>query len=127
HASSHLYSSSIVRPHHSSPLFPYTTLFRSLGSRKGKERTFEIRASRVARSRPRFAVWDLEDFAVRRRRIYGRACDDLVGVAAVLATLIELKRARARANVLGVISRAEEIGFHGALAFAAQGGLPGNS
>ena len=98
-----------------------------LGSRKGKERTFEIRASRVARSRPRFAVWDLEDFAVRRRRIYGRACDDLVGVAAVLATLIELKRARARANVLGVISRAEEIGFHGALAFAAQGGLPGNS
>src|SRR5207244_5030903 len=84
HASSHLYSSSIVRPHHSSPLFPYTTLFRSLGSRKGKERTFEIRASRVARSRPRFAVWDLEDFAVRRRRIYGRACDDLVGVAAVL-------------------------------------------
>jgi endoglucanase len=48
-------------------------------------------------------------------------------VAAVLATILELKRKKARVNVLGVISRAEEIGFHGALACAASGRLPKNS
>lgn len=98
-----------------------------LGSRKGTDRMFEIRAERLAHSQPGFAVWELEDYAVRGGRIYGRACDDLIGVASILATLIELQRTRARTNVLGVISRAEEIGFQGALAFAAQGSLPKNS
>ena len=76
---------------------------------------------------PRFAVWELEDFSMRRGKIYGRACDDLIGVAAALATIIELKSKKARVNVLGVISRAEEIGFDGALACAASGRLPKNS
>src|SRR6185295_16989758 len=65
--------------------------------------------------------------AIRRGQIHGRACDDLGGVAAILATLIELKRRRARANVIGVISRAEEIGFLGALAVAAAKRLPKQS
>jgi len=98
-----------------------------LGRRQGFDKTFEIRASQPCHIGPGFAVWDLEDFAVQHGRIYGRSCDDLIGVAAILATLIELKRERARTNVLGVISRAEEVGFHGALAFAAGGGLPKNS
>lgn len=76
---------------------------------------------------PAFAVWELEDFAVREGVIHGRACDDLVGVASVLATLIELKRHRARVNVIGVIARAEEIGFLGAMAVAAGKRLPKNS
>jgi endoglucanase len=41
--------------------------------------------------------------------------------------MIELKRSRARVNVIGAISRAEEVGFHGALAMAATGGLPRNA
>jgi endoglucanase len=98
-----------------------------LGRREGPDKTFELRAGQTNRATPRFAVWELEDFAVRQGKIHGRACDDLIGVAAILATLIELKRARAQANVLGIISRAEEVGFHGALAFAAGGGLPKNS
>ena len=76
---------------------------------------------------PRFGVWKLEDFALRRGRVYGRACDDLIGVASILATLIELKRAAARVHVLGVISRAEEVGYQGALAVADAGVLPKNS
>src|SRR4051812_48022128 len=68
---------------------------------------------------PKFAVWELTDFAVKRNHIHGRACDDLIGVAAALASIIELKKRRARVNVLGLISRAEEVGFHGALALAA--------
>src|SRR6185295_15601887 len=65
--------------------------------------------------------------AIRRGQIHGRACDDLGGVAAILATLIELKRRRARVNVIGVISRAEEVGFLGAMAVAAAKELPKNS
>jgi len=57
---------------------------------------------------------------VQQGRIRGRACDDLIGVAAILATLIQLKRTAARVDVIGVISRAEEIGFLGALAVGAE-------
>jgi endoglucanase len=75
-------------------------------------------------SRPAFAVWELEDFAVRGGLIHGRSCDDLVGVASVLATLIELKRLGRKVHVIGVISRAEEVGFMGALTVAGAGLLP---
>jgi len=76
---------------------------------------------------PSFAVWELADFSLRRRQIHARACDDLIGVAAILAVLITLKHSRARVNVIGVISRAEEVGFHGALAVAASRQLPKNA
>jgi putative aminopeptidase FrvX len=98
-----------------------------LGKRIGREMQFEIRAQRPCQIPPRFAVWELEDFAVRKGLIHARACDDLIGVAAILATLIELKRTRARVHVIGVISRAEEVGFHGALTVAASKILPTNS
>lgn len=90
------------------------------------DRCFEI-LGRTGRVRPEFAVWELPDFAVRGGRIHGRACDDLIGVAASLATLIELRRSGARVNVIGVISRAEEVGFHGALTVAASRRLPKNT
>jgi endoglucanase len=51
----------------------------------------------------------------------------LIGAAAVLATLIELRRSRARVHVVGVLSRAEEVGFRGALALAAGRVLPKES
>lgn len=101
-----------------------------LGRRFGADKQFEVIASRIDlahQPQPRFAVWELDDFAVRNGRIHGRSCDDLIGVAAVLATMIELKRARARVHVIGVISRAEEIGFQGALTVADAKLLPRNS
>jgi putative aminopeptidase FrvX len=112
----------------------------TLGPAAAKPKQFEIYA--VKRRAPRkrlqtersrnsapaqFAVWELEDFAVRDGRLHGRSCDDLIGVAAVLSTLIELKERRARVNVIGVISRAEEIGFLGALTIATQKILPADS
>src|SRR3989442_105102 len=92
-----------------------------LGRRAGAEKQFEIHvralppssAARGACPRdqpaeagagpPRFtcAVWELADFSARRGRIYGRSCDDLIGVAAVLATLIELKEQRGHVNAIG--------------------------
>lgn len=76
---------------------------------------------------PAFAVWELEDFAVRSGLIHGRACDDLIGVAAILATLIEAKKSRSRCWLIGAITRAEEVGFGGALALASARSLPGDA
>ena len=98
-----------------------------LGPRSGKPKEFRLHARQTSEIKPTFAVWELEDFAVRKGHIHGRACDDLVGVASILATLIELKRRRARVNVIGMIARAEEIGFRGAMAVAAGKRLPKNS
>ena len=67
---------------------------------------------------PQFGVWHLEGFRVLGDRIHGRACDDLVGVAAILETLIRLKASNAPVHVQGLITRAEEVGFHGSLLLA---------
>jgi putative aminopeptidase FrvX len=93
----------------------------------GSPKQLELRATRRTQPHgpsPSFAVWELEDFAVRGGRIHGRSCDDLVGVASVLAALIELKRLDRKVHVIGVISRAEEVGFMGALTVAGAGLLP---
>jgi putative aminopeptidase FrvX len=107
-------------------LMPGATSAR-LGARSAKPKEFKLHVSQTPETAPTFAVWELEDFTVKKGLIHGRACDDLVGVASILATLIELKRRRALVNVIGVISRAEEIGFLGAMAVAAGNRLPKNS
>ncbi|HWD92397.1 MAG TPA: M20/M25/M40 family metallo-hydrolase [Verrucomicrobiae bacterium] len=98
-----------------------------LGNRPGQAKEFELHSREPLSVPPQFAVWELEDFAVRNGRIHGRACDDLVGVASILATLIALQRSGARVHVIGVIARAEEIGFLGAMAVAAAKRLPKDS
>jgi endoglucanase len=90
-----------------------------LEKRVGKKNFFVLRATKMLGTPPKFAVWELQDFAARNGKIFGRACDDLIGVACTLVSMIELKRTKSRVHVLGVISRAEEVGFHGALAIAA--------
>jgi len=98
-----------------------------LGKRLSSEKEFEIRFDTTVEPAPAFGVWDVEEFALRAGKIHGRVCDDLIGVAAILATLIELKQARAKVNVIGFLSRAEEVGFHGALAAAQSKQLPKNA
>jgi putative aminopeptidase FrvX len=107
-------------------LIPGGTRARLAKRAKGDQQ-FELRTEREPRAAPKFAVWDTEDFAVRRGRIRGRACDDLIGVAGILGVLITLKRRGARASVLGVLTRAEEAGFHGALTVAAARRMPRDS
>lgn len=98
------------------------TLGRSVPHKR--EKRFEIHAAAAVQQAPEFAVWDLSGFGVRRGRVRGRVCDDLIGVAAILGSLIELKRRAAKTNVVGFMSRAEEVGFQGALAAAAAGSFP---
>ena len=59
-------------------------------------------------------MWDLKPYQIRKDRLYSRACDDLVGCAAVLSLLAELKRRRIRKKVVGIFTVAEEAGLHGA-------------
>jgi putative aminopeptidase FrvX len=98
-----------------------------LGIALAGEKEFEILADQPVEIEPQFGVWALNEFAIRKGRIIGRACDDLIGVAAILTTLIELRRSRRNSWVIGVITRAEEIGFGGALALAKSGKLPDDS
>jgi putative aminopeptidase FrvX len=92
-----------------------------------KNRDYELHAKSDAPETPSFAVWDLPPFEARRGLIRGRACDDLIGVATILAVLAGIKSTRAARNVVGVLSRAEEVGFQGALALAEAKRLPKKS
>ncbi len=71
-----------------------------------------------------FAMWDLSAFAVREGKVYSRACDDLVGCAALVAAFQELERTGAEGACLGLFTRAEEVGFVGAMELARSGLLP---
>jgi endoglucanase len=91
------------------------------------EKEFVLESKQRLDGDPTYAVWELEDFAVRKAQIHGRACDDLIGCASILATMVELKQKKVSAHVLGVITRSEEVGFHGALMVAEEKLLPSDA
>lgn len=63
-----------------------------------------------------FAMWGFPGFEVVNGHITGRVCDDLLGAAAVFATLTEVAAQQpAGVAVWGLFTRAEEVGFLGAL------------
>jgi endoglucanase len=68
-----------------------------------------------------FAMWDLPACEVKDGRIYSRACDDLINCATILALFHELERTQTEASVIGLFSRAEEVGFVGAIHLAKSG------
>ncbi|MCS6858767.1 MAG: M28 family peptidase [Abditibacteriales bacterium] len=71
-----------------------------------------------------FAMWDLAPFRYHSDYVYSRAIDDLAGCAALLSTLDALTRSRADADVYGVFTRAEEVGFVGATGLTQVEGVP---
>ena len=71
-----------------------------------------------------FSMWDLPACELDGGRVYSRACDDLIGCAAIVATLRELERSGSEANVRGLFTRAEEVGFVGAMQLAQSGCVP---
>jgi endoglucanase len=71
-----------------------------------------------------FGMWDVPAVAVRGDRLLAAAIDDVLSVVVALATLRELKRSRAAAHVWAVFTRAEEVGFHGAIELARSGRIP---
>ena len=96
-----------------------------VGTTPDKQRpTYPVRAHvRVAgrRAVPAGApgMFDVGVGRVRGGKFHSRVCDDLAGAAAALAMLDELHDARPlRATVAVLLTRAEEVGFIGALAAA---------
>jgi len=61
-----------------------------------------------------FGMWNLPPFERWNGTIKSRACDDLVGCAAIVSVLQELSRQDIAAHCYAVFTRAEEVGFLGA-------------
>jgi putative aminopeptidase FrvX len=71
-----------------------------------------------------FAMWDLPAFELKKGKIFSRACDDLIGCAVIVAMLRELERSGAECSVYALFTRAEEVGFIGAIHLAKSERLP---
>ena len=71
-----------------------------------------------------FRMWDLPAFELRAGNIRSRACDDLIGCACIVAMLRELEQSGAECAAYGLFTRAEEVGFVGAIQLAKSGVLP---
>jgi putative aminopeptidase FrvX len=79
----------------------------------------EVKRIKIDRAIPAdatFAMWDLPKAHCTKKLFVSPACDDLAQVSTVLALLRRLALGGARASVQALFTRAEEIGFAGALA-----------
>jgi hypothetical protein len=70
-----------------------------------------------------FGTWDLTPGELRGGRLLSRACDDLVGAAAILCALELLAREGHPGRILGIFTRAEETGFVGCQSLLRSGAL----
>lgn len=75
-------------------------------------------------SRGAFGTWDVPMFRVQAGKLRALAIDDVLNVAVMLATLAEVQRRRLDTEVWCVFTRAEEVGFHGAIEIAKAGKIP---
>lgn len=69
-------------------------------------------------------MWDLPEPALKGDLVYARGCDDLAGAAAMLALLERLSKADADGEVYCLFTRAEEVGFIGAIGAARARTIP---
>ncbi|MCG3180404.1 MAG: hypothetical protein BIFFINMI_02764 [Phycisphaerae bacterium] len=69
-------------------------------------------------------MWDLPDAAIRNGRLYARGVDDLGEVAAMLCLLDDLHREGSPGHVTCAFTRAEEVGFVGAIGMAREKTIP---
>lgn len=69
-------------------------------------------------------MWDLTEPVLRGQRVYARGCDDIAGAASMLALLERLSKKKAGAEVYCLFTRAEEVGFVGAIGAAKAGTIP---
>jgi putative aminopeptidase FrvX len=72
-------------------------------------------------------TWDVGPPRVRAGRLHAPACDDLAGVAAALSAFDALGGKRLKTPVSVLLTRAEEVGFVGAIAACRSGLLPRNA
>jgi endoglucanase len=61
-------------------------------------------------------MWALPDPQIKNRQVHARACDDIAGCSAMLCCLDSLIRSKAKTECYFLFTRAEEVGFIGAIA-----------
>ncbi|MFQ5501777.1 MAG: hypothetical protein ACE5EQ_05675 [Phycisphaerae bacterium] len=69
-------------------------------------------------------MWRIGDSTTRGHRLRARVCDDLAGLAAILCMLDTVCRKKSQTATYAFFTRAEEVGFAGALAAVAQRTVP---
>lgn len=69
-------------------------------------------------------MWGLPDPYERDGCVHARGCDDVAGAAGLLAMLERLERGRSRTEAYALFTRAEEVGFIGAIGAARAGTIP---
>jgi endoglucanase len=69
-------------------------------------------------------MWDIPDPVVKGSCIHARACDDLAGASAMLCAIDQLSRDGNPCDAYFLFTRAEEVGFIGAIAAARSGTIP---
>jgi len=72
-------------------------------------------------------MWDFPDARLAGNRLVARGCDDVAGVASLIALLDDAVRKKLRTGFQVLLTRAEEAGFIGAIAAARERLLPGNA
>ncbi|TVQ32275.1 MAG: M20/M25/M40 family metallo-hydrolase [Phycisphaeraceae bacterium] len=70
------------------------------------------------------ATWDLPDARIEDGMLHAPACDDLAAVAAALSALDELRTQSPDRDIRILLTRAEEVGFIGAIAACRLGTIP---
>lgn len=69
-------------------------------------------------------MWNIKDASFRGNRIYARVCDDIAGLAAIVSALDVICRKAPPVSCYAFFTRAEEVGFAGALAAVADETIP---
>ena len=72
-------------------------------------------------------MWGIGDAVIRGHQIRARMCDDIAGLAGILCMLDEACRMNLRTPCHAFFTRAEEVGFAGALAAVADKTVPRNT
>src|SRR5262245_23679714 len=97
-------------------------LYRMIG-RTARPEEVAVRVAREVQAQSP-GMWDLPDPFEKGGCVYARGCDDIAGCAAMLALLERLSKRRAKADVYCLFTRAEEVGFVGAIGAAKTGTIP---
>ncbi|MEX0652909.1 MAG: M20/M25/M40 family metallo-hydrolase [Phycisphaeraceae bacterium] len=83
----------------------------------GRDKRVTVRLDEATAVEPGDVItWAIPPAKVQGDRLHAPACDDLAGVAAAIAAFEQLLREKAAGDVRVLLTRAEEIGFIGAMA-----------
>jgi endoglucanase len=94
---------------------------------KWPRRKFVELDSRLPLCKGDVGMWDVPMFRVQRGLLHAAAIDDVLSVVVVLATLAEVVRQKLKTHVWAVFTRAEEVGFPGAVEVARSCVIPKNA